>query len=192
MTYYDFMMRSYLNEDTIIGDLASDMKRDEEFPKKCCSKGMIKIYLEGRGCCSECIEAFNESWRCYIEKNIKQMLYEFISECPRTFVEIEDFFERKEFDYKGELTLRPKGIENCIAWMGWNSKAISLISELLTEYDDTYAKYGSEGILMTYILDGKTINLPVTYNVKNYKKAHWLPQLICVQKENNQHKRRDN
>lgn len=79
MTFYTFMIRNYLNSDSASGDLARDMKADKEsFPRN--GKGkyegwhtLLLDYLHSRSACRECICAFEESWKEYVECEKKQL-----------------------------------------------------------------------------------------------------------------------
>lgn len=73
MTFYTFMMRNHLNEDSPKGDLAGDIKRDKaSFPKN--GKGkldrwhfIIRSFLERQNACDPAMDIFEECWREYVE-----------------------------------------------------------------------------------------------------------------------------
>ncbi len=73
MTFYNFMMRNYLNGNGIKSDLAYDMHLDKSnFPKNSKGKyiGWYKLvceYLMDRGACHNAILAFEECWKEYLE-----------------------------------------------------------------------------------------------------------------------------
>jgi uncharacterized protein YozE (UPF0346 family) len=73
MTFYTFMIRNHLNEDTPAGDLAQDMYGDTEtFPKNrpCKFDGwhrLIRSYLEQENACRQCLETFETCWKEYVE-----------------------------------------------------------------------------------------------------------------------------
>lgn len=79
MTFYTFMIRNHLNEDTAEGDLAEDMHRNkEEFPRNRACKfdgwhSLIRSYLERKNACRECLETFEECWKEYVQCEKKRL-----------------------------------------------------------------------------------------------------------------------
>ena len=73
MTFYTFMTRNYIKSDCPQGDLARDMRRNKEsFPRNrpCKFKGwqaIIHDYLTSHNACRECLEAFEISWKEYVQ-----------------------------------------------------------------------------------------------------------------------------
>jgi uncharacterized protein YozE (UPF0346 family) len=64
-------LRQFEGEESPVGDLARDIRRDKEFPKTKGHKG-IREYLEGRNACEECLNAFEVVWEKYtkeVERN---------------------------------------------------------------------------------------------------------------------------
>lgn len=78
MTFYNFMIRNYLTDDSPKGDLARDMKRDKvAFPKNDSKKyrvwhDLIYIYLMRCEACDDALAIFEICWKEYVlcEKNI--------------------------------------------------------------------------------------------------------------------------
>lgn len=72
MTFYTFMMRNHLGEDSAAGVLAEDMKRENEiFPRNrpCKFDGWHKVlqdHLRDRGACGIRMDAFEECWEEYV------------------------------------------------------------------------------------------------------------------------------
>lgn len=71
MTFYTYMMRKHLHDESPLGDLAKDMKGDgEHFPRNRATKlegwhRLILNYLYDCGACDGCIDAFEEAWKEY-------------------------------------------------------------------------------------------------------------------------------
>ena len=86
-----------------------------------------------------------------------------------SFVEIENYFEEINFDYRGEEQLNPSGNNKIIYWCDWNEQACNLIIELLK--DDLIEI--SPAIPLIYIIDGKGLDLPIYNEDKPY--PQWLP-----------------
>ena len=91
------------------------------------------------------------------------------------FTEIEEIFEKENFDYKGEKSLTFNHNKNLIIWTGWNQEAIEVIEEILKEdYIDAYLCNTIEITLYSTWL-GFPIAKGVNYK---YTKPHWLPTKI--------------
>lgn len=79
MTFYTFMMRNHLNDNTPAGNLAKDMKRDKEsFPRNrpCKFNGWHSIiwdYLQSRNACREYLEVFDKCWKEYVKCEKKRL-----------------------------------------------------------------------------------------------------------------------
>lgn len=73
MTFYNFMIRNYLNGNSAKSDLANDMRSDKSsFPKNNSGKypgwhKLIYEYLTTRGACHDAILIFEECWKEYLE-----------------------------------------------------------------------------------------------------------------------------
>jgi uncharacterized protein YozE (UPF0346 family) len=71
MTFYTYMTRMHLTDDTPMGDLARDMKGDgDHFPRNKITRlnrwhEKILNYLYDCGACSGCLDAFEEAWEEY-------------------------------------------------------------------------------------------------------------------------------
>ena len=65
MNFYDWMIGKYYGKDTPRGDLAGDMKHEEDgFPKDG-DRQRILDYPDGMFACDECIALFKRCWRDY-------------------------------------------------------------------------------------------------------------------------------
>ncbi|HRR77727.1 MAG TPA: YozE family protein [Ruminococcus sp.] len=72
MTFYTYMTRYHIDDNTPVGNLARDIKRDKEkFPRN--GKGkfngwreLIYNYLVQQKACNGCLAAFDESWEEYV------------------------------------------------------------------------------------------------------------------------------
>jgi len=64
--------------------------------------------------------------------------------------------------------------ENCCLWAGCSEELASCLERLVVK--GTPVKMVSTTML-TYLLDGQTIRLPIATKIRPYKKLRWLP--IC-------------
>jgi pathogenicity island protein len=85
-----------------------------------------------------------------------------------TFVEIEKYFEKIGFKYKGKMVIC-RYHENIVIWDGWNSKACRIIHELL---ESNLIKMTPTDELIYYV-DGKILTLPIYRGKRPFKQ--WLP-----------------
>lgn len=85
-----------------------------------------------------------------------------------SLVEIENYFEEINFDYRGSIVIC-RNNDNTIIWDGWNEQACRLIHELinnrLVEIQPTNE--------IIYYIDGKILTIPVYRGNKSY--TQWLP-----------------
>lgn len=65
ISFYRFMIDNYIKDDSPIGDLACEMKADEDFPKRSISYTTIYYYLIRKNASHECRDAFDEAWKEY-------------------------------------------------------------------------------------------------------------------------------
>lgn len=79
MTFYTYMTRNYLNEDSPAGDLAQDMRHEKEtFPRNrsCKFDGwyqLIRSYLLRKNACMGCLATFDECWEEYVRCEKKRL-----------------------------------------------------------------------------------------------------------------------
>lgn len=85
-----------------------------------------------------------------------------------SFVEIEDYFEEKGFEYRGSILIC-RNNENIVIWDGWNKKASDLIHELL---ESNLIRMTPTDELVYYV-DGKILTLPIYRGKRLFKQ--WLP-----------------
>jgi len=112
--------------------------------------------------------------------DIKAEVYRYIRENEGTsYVELENLFTRLGFNWKGNLEICSDVNENVIFWAGWNKEAIELINDLQRE--GLIEKV--PGHYVMYILDGKTMDLPLVRGYKEYKTPHWLPVLFTAKRK---------
>lgn len=67
-TFYEFVVKQFLDEPSPCGDLAKDMKSDSDFPKESRSKQEIQKHLKSYGNIltqSDVMDAFRECWSEY-------------------------------------------------------------------------------------------------------------------------------
>lgn len=86
-----------------------------------------------------------------------------------SFVEIENYFDKVDFDYQGEECIVNSDNKNIVFWSGWNAQATKLLIDLLRE---KIIKMMPTDILV-YLADGKQLTLPIYRDDKPYEQ--WLP-----------------
>ena len=121
-------------------------------------------------------------------ENIKRLLIDKIQkEEWLPFIEIEDFFKKKEYDYKGENALflpnkDGSSNENIVIWNGWNETTTKMICEILEE---NYGKIAFKMVTnpIEFACMGGGLNLPIAQSIKRkYKTQHWLPGVLIYVK----------
>ena len=65
-SFYKFMVKNFLKDDSPSGDLARDMKWDHDFPRFSVSYERIRDYLERCAACPDCFDTFEECWNRYM------------------------------------------------------------------------------------------------------------------------------
>lgn len=91
-----------------------------------------------------------------------------------SWAELEYFFDRIGFDYRGRMRIHSGACENVILWDGWNYNAITLIEDVTASGKVRKAPAGE----LVYLLDGKVLNYPIVQRNRAYKKPHWLPMIF--------------
>ena len=69
MSFYKYLVDNYFETDSLIGELAREMERDNDFPKESSNKEEIRNYLEGCDATWDAIEAFGDAWEDYEANN---------------------------------------------------------------------------------------------------------------------------
>lgn len=104
--------------------------------------------------------------------NIKTAVLDYIRKNDYvTHPDIEQFFEKCGFDYKGNLLDCSGLCDNVIFWQGWNQAAYHIMDELEQDgliYLDTASP-------LEVLTMGKVLNLPLVKRRTQYKRLHWLP-----------------
>ena len=85
-----------------------------------------------------------------------------------SFVEIENYFDEINFDYRGSIIIC-RNNDNTIIWDGWNTQACKLIHELLDSELITMKPTDE----LIYYIGGKILTLPVYKGDRPFKQ--WLP-----------------
>lgn len=112
--------------------------------------------------------------------NVKAEVLKYIKNNEGTsYAELEYLFDRLGFNWKGDLEICSDVNDNVVFWAGWNKEAIELINDLQRE--GLIEKV--PGHYVMYILDGKTMNLPLVRGYKEYKTPHWLPVLFTARRK---------
>lgn len=64
-TFYGWMIQNHIHDNTPIGDLARDMKSDQQEFIRAIGYNRNRIYLTLRNAAPKCIDAFDTAWREY-------------------------------------------------------------------------------------------------------------------------------
>lgn len=64
----------YSSEDSIYGDLARDMARDDMFPDDATEFSVIEDYLISQGACKGCLDAFKELYLIYLADKLQEQI----------------------------------------------------------------------------------------------------------------------
>lgn len=75
---------------------------------------------------------------------------------------------------EGKWCLCSTAHPNIIIWVGVNQDFIDALQELMTEGKIEMRSTA----MLTYLVDGESLSLPLATRSYNYKKPHWLP--MCV------------
>lgn len=109
--------------------------------------------------------------------DIALKVLDYIQQNPGTsYVEIECVFKSNGFDFEGDLEIYDGEFDNIIFWSGWNEEAIMLMIEL--QHVGLITKEPAEPII--YLIDGKSLRLPLVERIKQYNTPHWLPVAFVV------------
>ena len=99
-----------------------------------------------------------------------------------SFAEITNKFPKENGHHFISAPGRPK----TILWVGLSEK----LSRAVVECLDEGSVVAASAPLLLYIIDGKTLGLPVAKTAKVYKKDHWLPVVLtATTKKPNRQKR---
>lgn len=109
--------------------------------------------------------------------SIKIQLLEYIRRHPGcSYVELERFFDEIGFEWRGEMAVVNSDNQHVVFWTGWNQEATDVVSEL--EATKQVLKKPVERLI--YLLDGRSLTLPVAKTNRIYKTDHWLPVVFSV------------
>ena len=86
-----------------------------------------------------------------------------------SFVEIENFFDEIDFDYRGDEMINSGENKKIIYWCDWNEQACEVIIELVK--DELVEMTPANPLI--YMVDGKGLALPIYIEDKPY--PQWLP-----------------
>ena len=112
------------------------------------------------------------------QEKMKTIILNFIRTHEGTsFVEIERLFERNGFDYKGNVNIiESEEYSNIIHWDGWNEAAVDILKDLV---NNRIVRMVYSNIII-YLMDGKTLNLPLAKRRIKYKNPHWSPCVFSI------------
>lgn len=91
-----------------------------------------------------------------------------------TFAEIKQMLGPEVFE--GQQALYTKGYPNIIIWANMSDNVVDAISELMRETKI----YPNPASILTYIVDGEILRMPVAKRLIQYKKPHWAPTVFCT------------
>lgn len=69
MSFYKYLVDNYFETDSLIGELAREMERDNDFPKESSNWEEIRNYIEECDGDPEAIEALEDAWEDYEANN---------------------------------------------------------------------------------------------------------------------------
>lgn len=108
--------------------------------------------------------------------NIKDAMLKYIetrTEGGCTFNDIQEDFS--EFvDLKGDLEILYPGYENIIIWSGMSDEFVRILSELRREYKIHLVPTH----ILTHLVGGGCLNIPIAKSARDYKTPRWLPMVI--------------
>jgi hypothetical protein len=114
-----------------------------------------------------------------IREEIAKSLLGYAQKNPgMSFVEVERVFDEHGFEYKGNQAICHPRYPNIIIWSGWNEDATELLRTLLEgplEMTPTS--------VLTYCVDAKMLAIPLVKKAINYKRPHWLPMTLSVERK---------
>ena len=95
-----------------------------------------------------------------------------------TFAELEDLLDSFKIikksspdDPKPVIGMSHSKLNNIVLWMNRNHHLADAVEQLVSEKKLFY----HSGNVLIYIMDGKSLSLPVARNRTSYKELHWLP-----------------
>jgi len=99
--------------------------------------------------------------------DIKDKILNFVHKYPdTTFVDLSENIE----GFNGDALMCISSL-NIVLWAGMSEKAVRAITALV-QGDKIKVEPTAP---LTYLIDGKAIDLPPAQGLKVYKKEHWLP-----------------
>lgn len=103
---------------------------------------------------------------------LKNKIVKYISNNQGTsFAEIENIFEENDYEYSGNIAFCNSKNTNIVFWSGWKQEAINIVLELLN--DKKIEMKPCE--LLIYLVDGKSLKLPILNKLSDAKELCWLP-----------------
>jgi hypothetical protein len=92
------------------------------------------------------------------------------------FTDIEELFEKHNYNYEGEKGIYSGENESLIIWTGWNSETIAMLSNIMSKVPQIYCRQATN---LEILFIGKALNLPIAKRIKHkYKEVHWLPSVL--------------
>jgi hypothetical protein len=88
-----------------------------------------------------------------------------------SFAELSNHFSDHFTGGEHALELCP----NLVVWAGMTQEASDAMRELLNE---DKAVFGKPCALLIYLIDGRSMSLPIAKRLKPYTKPHWLPMTL--------------
>lgn len=111
------------------------------------------------------------------KEEVKRAILDYISKNNYvSYAELEWFFTEKQIPFKGDLDVLSGKCEHVVFWCGWSKEIFDVFGELIKE-----GKIHREPTqLLTYLIDGKTLDMPLVKRFWQYKTDHWLPTVFCI------------
>jgi hypothetical protein len=101
-----------------------------------------------------------------------------------SFADMEEFFEREKFNYKGDVAQVLDPLGDTYIWAGWNDEAWKVVDAVIDHRHYGYVVCSSS----VYLMKGRYSKDPIAHKARKYSKTHWLPVLIVYSKSNNPNK----
>ena len=96
-----------------------------------------------------------------------------------SYTELQRLFEENDYDFVGNIMSCSSQCEHVVFWYGWNGDTFDMLTELMHEEKI----HREPTVLLTYLIDGGALDLPIVKKAIQYKTDHWFPLVFCKGKE---------
>ena len=111
------------------------------------------------------------------KNKVKKIILDYITEKNDvSHAELEWLFQQNKIPFRGHFDILSNKCDHVVFWSGWSEDIIKVFNELITE-----GKIHREPThILTYIVDGVTLPLPLVKKFYPYKTDNWLPTVFCI------------